>query len=183
MNRAANQKFWTDVLEVPRSYFVDMAWICFLPWDVPILRQNQYSVDFEISESLSCLIVQLNILEGTTKASGVDVFEGDHLKRHHNCFLTPKRYNEAPLPFYVGISLPPPKECNKANEISMKLSCLKKISSVKPVNSHMVYLPPVRIFKPVMFIWNICFFQCKMSPWKLARTGVKCFDHYKGLSF
>ena len=45
-------------------------------------------------------------------------------------------------------------------------------SSVMFVNSQLVCLPPVGIFKPIMFIWNISFFQLTWHAWeRLLRTS------------
>ena len=41
-------------------------------------------------------------------------------------------------------------------------------SSVMLVNSQLVCLPPVGIFNPVMFIWNICFLQFEWHVCELA---------------
>ena len=41
------------------------------------------------------------------------------------------------------------------------------------VNSQLVCLPPVGIFKPVMFIWNICFLQFEWYACELACVA-KC---------
>ena len=44
-------------------------------------------------------------------------------------------------------------------------------SSVMLVNSQLVCLPPVGIFKPVMFIWNICFLQFEWHVCELVRCS------------
>ena len=46
-------------------------------------------------------------------------------------------------------------------------------SSVMFVYNQLVCLPPVGIFKPVMFIWNICFFQFEWHACELACVA-KC---------
>ena len=46
-------------------------------------------------------------------------------------------------------------------------------SSVILVNSQLACLPPVGIFKPVMFIWNICFLQFEWHACELACVA-KC---------
>jgi len=43
--------------------------------------------------------------------------------------------------------------------------------SVMLVISQLVCLSPVGIFKRIMFIWNISFFQFKGHAWELARCS------------
>ena len=56
-------------------------------------------------------------------------------------------------------------------------------SSVMFVNSQLVCLPPVGIFKPVMFIWNICFPQFEWYACELASVAKRMTTINKHLTF
>ena len=54
------------------------------------------------------IIFWLNTLKGTAKAPAVDLLRLNTLGGTETTFLTLKRYNERPHPFYMRVPLPPP---------------------------------------------------------------------------
>ena len=54
------------------------------------------------------IIFRLNTLKGTAKASPLDLLRLNTLRGTKTAFLTPKRYEEHPRPFYMGSPPPPP---------------------------------------------------------------------------
>jgi len=80
--------------EVPRSCFVRVAWIFFHPKEVTILKQH----------FISCQIfLRLCTLKSTRKAPAVNLLWLNTLRGTKTAFLTPKRYNKHPCPFYIGV--------------------------------------------------------------------------------
>ena len=60
---------------------------------------------------------------------------------------------------------------------------ISHMNSVMFVNSQLVCLPPVGIFKPVMFIWNICFLQFEWHACELASVAKRMTTINKHLTF
>ena len=54
------------------------------------------------------IIFRLSTPNGTAKASAVDLSRLNTLRGAKTAFLTPKRYDEHPRPFYMGLSPPIP---------------------------------------------------------------------------
>ena len=48
------------------------------------------------------VILQLSTLKGTAKAPAMDLLSLNTLRGTKTAFLTPKRYDEHPRPFYMG---------------------------------------------------------------------------------
>ena len=65
----------------------------------------------EVLESTVINLYLISILKGTTKATTEDVLKLNTLKGTKTTFLTPKRYDEHPCHFYMGV--PPRGGSNK----------------------------------------------------------------------
>jgi len=91
---------WSEILKKnPRSYQDPGWWVwleIFHPYEVPILKQNP------ISRHIFWALYPKRF----HKISHCGAFEAEHLEMNQNSFLIPKRFDEYPHLFYMGVPLP-----------------------------------------------------------------------------
>jgi len=82
--------------EVLRFWFVSVAWLFLI--EVPVLKQ--------LTIYLSPVIFSAQYPKRNRKSFWCGPFEAEHLKSYQNRLFTPKRHDEHPYLFYMGVHSP-----------------------------------------------------------------------------